>query len=138
MTGMPQAATVLVIDDNVTLARAFAQVLARAGWHVRTAHTAEDGLHLARVQLPDVIILDVRMPFVNGIGFLYRLRALPGLENTPVMVVTGASLDDEARADLHDLRAVVRFKPLGATELLAEARLLLGGRRQNGCGPPAE
>ena len=125
MTRMSQATTILIIDDNVNLAQGFAQVLAGAGYAAHTAHTAEEGLRLAQVQPPDAIILDIRMPFVNGVGFLYRLRALAAHRHTPVMVVTGASVNEEMRAELRDLRALLRFKPMGMSELLAETRILL-------------
>jgi two-component system, OmpR family, response regulator len=117
--------TILIIDDNVNLALGFAQVLKGAGYAAHTAHTAEDGLSLARSLRPDAIILDVRMPFVNGMGFLYRLRALPAHNQTPVLVVTGATVDDEMGAELADLRAVVKFKPLGMDDLLTTIETLL-------------
>jgi hypothetical protein len=59
------------------------------------------------------------------LGFLYRLRALPAHRLTPVMVVTGASLNEETRTELGELRAVIKFKPLGVEQLLAETRLPL-------------
>jgi PleD family two-component response regulator len=82
------ALTVLVIDDQVTLARAFALALESVGYMAHIAHTAEDGLRLAQREHPAAIILDLRMPFISGTGFLYRLRALPQHRDTPVMVVT--------------------------------------------------
>ncbi len=124
ITGMSQP-TILIIDDNVNLALGFAQALANAGYTAHAAHTAEEGLRLARVEHPDGIILDIGMPFINGLGFLYRLRALPAHDQTPVMVVTGASLSEETRAELCELRAVIKFKPLGLEQLLAETRMLL-------------
>jgi DNA-binding response OmpR family regulator len=117
--------TVLVIDDQVSLARAFALALESAGYVVHTAHTAEDGLRLAQSEHPAAIILDLRMPFINGTGFLYRLRTLPQQRETPVMVVTGADVNEELRAELADLRAVLRFKPLGVAALIAEVGALL-------------
>jgi DNA-binding response OmpR family regulator len=66
------------------------------------------------------------MPFINGLGFLYRLRESPGHGNTPVLMVTGAEVDTTDQSELADLRAVVRHKPLGATELRAEIQALLG------------
>ena len=123
-TGMSQP-TILIVDDNINLALGFAKALTNAGYTTHAAHTAEDGLRLARVEHPDGIILDIGMPFINGVGFLYRLRALPAHGHTPVMVVTGASLNEETRAELRELRAVVKFKPLGLEQLLAETRMLL-------------
>ena len=122
---MPQSITILIVDDNVNLAQGFAQVLKGVGYAAYTAYTAEEGLRLAQLQSPDAIILDIRMPFVNGVGFLYRLRALEAHRHTPVMVLTGASVNEEMRAELCDLRALLRFKPLGMAELLAETRKLL-------------
>ena len=124
IAGMAQP-TILIVDDNVNLALGFAKALANAGYTAHAAHTAEEGLRLARVKHPDGIILDIGMPFINGLGFLYRLRALPAHGHTPVMVVTGASLNEETRAELAELRAVIRFKPLGLEQLLAETRMLL-------------
>src|SRR5882672_11451939 len=131
---MSQTITILIIDDNVALAQGFAQVLKNAGYAARTAYTAEEGLRLAQLQSPDAIILDIRMPFVNGVGFLYRLRALAAHRQTPVMVLTGAAVNEEMRAELCDLRALLRFKPLGMAELLAETRTLL---TQDWTGPQA-
>ena len=121
---MPQR-TILIVDDNINLALGFAKALTNAGYTAHAAHTAEDGLRLARVEHPDGIILDMGMPFINGLGFLYRLRALPAHDQTPVMVVTGASLNEETRAELNELRAVIKFKPLGLEQLLAETRTML-------------
>jgi len=123
--GMSQP-TILIVDDNVNLALGFAKALAGAGYTAHAAHTAEEGLRLARAEHPDGIILDIGMPFINGLGFLYRLRALPAHGHTPVMVVTGASLNEETRAELGELRAVIKFKPLGLEQLLVETRMLLG------------
>jgi DNA-binding response OmpR family regulator len=124
MTGISRP-TILIVDDNINLARGFAQALANAGYTAHAAHSAEEGLRLAQLENPDGIILDIGMPFINGVGFLYRLRAMSAHGHTPVMVVTGASLNEETRAELVDLRAVIRFKPLSLDQLLAETERLL-------------
>jgi two-component system, OmpR family, KDP operon response regulator KdpE len=119
---------VLIIDDNVNLARGFAIALGRAGYDVAVAHTADDGLQLAASQQPDAILLDFQMPFVNGVGFLYRLREMRSLREVPVMVITGMSVNEETRKDLQELRATLRFKPLALIDLLEETRALLASR----------
>jgi DNA-binding response OmpR family regulator len=118
--------TILIIDDNVVLARAFARVLTGAGHRVHTWHSAEDGLRQAKAEHPDAIILDLQMPFVNGLGFLYRLRSVAALRDTPVMVVTGSPVSEERSQEIGELGAVIRLKPIGLEELLAETRVLLG------------
>jgi DNA-binding response OmpR family regulator len=117
--------TILIIDDNVVLARAFARVLSGAGYRVHTWHSAEDGLKQAKVEHPDAIILDLQMPFVNGVGFLYRLRADTRLRDTPVMVVTGMPVSEQRAAELAELGAVLKMKPIGLDDLLAEVRAIL-------------
>jgi DNA-binding response OmpR family regulator len=121
-------ATVLIVDDHVALARGFAMALESAGYVTSTANTAEDGLRLAVEQTPDAIILDLRMPFINGVGFLYRLRMSPPHATTPVLVLTGAGVNDETRSELAELKAVLRFKPLGLNELIDEVSSLLRDR----------
>jgi two-component system phosphate regulon response regulator PhoB len=121
---LPQ--TVLVIDDHVSLARGFSVALEREGYVAPTAHNAEDGLRLLQSARPDAIVLDFRMPFINGAGFLYRLREMPDHQHTPVLVVTGGAVNEEMRAELRELNAVLRFKPLTIRALLAEVRTLLG------------
>ena len=122
---MADSKRILIIDDNVNLARGFATALGLAGYDAVVAHTADDGLRLAAEHAPDAILLDFRMPFVNGVGFLYRLRGVQALRHVPVMVITAASVNDETRNDLQDLRATLRFKPLTLTGLLEETRALL-------------
>jgi two-component system, OmpR family, manganese sensing response regulator len=117
---------ILIIDDNVNLAKGFALVLQRSGYRVNVAHTAEEGLRLAQADNPAAVVVDFRMPFINGAGFLYRLRACAKHANTPVLVVTAAAVTDEMRAQLAELRAELRFKPLGVQDLLAEVAALVG------------
>jgi CheY-like chemotaxis protein len=105
-------ATILISDDNVALARGFAQALAGAGYSACVGHSAEDGLHLARSRQSDAIILDIRMPFINGVGFLYRLRQQRTLRDVPVIVVTGGEVTEDTRAELRDLRARVTIRRL--------------------------
>jgi len=129
------ALTVLVVDDDVSLARLVGLALVRAGYVVHIAHTAEDGLRLAQSEHPAAIIVDLRMPFINGTGFLYRLRASAEHRDTPVMVVTGESVSDEMRADMASLRAVLRFKPLGMSQLITEVSALVSHPPRSSSAP---
>jgi CheY-like chemotaxis protein len=120
---------VLVIDDYEPIARVFARVLAGAGYTVETALSAEAGLQQVQTQAPDLIVLDIKMPFVNGLGFLYRLRALPGHLDTPVLVATGAPLDEPTTEELRTLGAAVRYKPVEKADLVAIVAAMLAERR---------
>ena len=117
--------TVLVIDDNVALAQGFAQGLALAGYAVHVAGCADAALRLAIDHQPDAIILDYKMPFVNGVGLLYRLRELTALQQIPVLVITGESLDQEAQRAIQSLKARIREKPISLDDLILETRLMV-------------
>ena len=70
------------------------------------------------------------MPFVNGVGFLYRLRAQTAHRHTPVAIITGDScIDDPAMTELHGLDAEVCFKPMWIDEVVTLTRTLLAKRR---------
>jgi CheY-like chemotaxis protein len=117
--------TILVVDDDVTVTETFATALNREGFNVRTAVSAETGLREAKTHRADAIILDLRMPLINGLGFLYRLRTSHEHRSTPVAVVTGAVVDDTTAAELVDLGAELRFKPLWLEEVVQLAHRLV-------------
>lgn len=121
---------ILIVDDDETVLRTFAKALSLEGYDVRTAASPLVGLEEAEQSPPDAILLDLRMPFVNGFGFLYRLRALVAHRHTPVAIITGDScIDDPALNELHDLDAEVLFKPIWLEEVLSVTRSLLARRR---------
>jgi two-component system response regulator MprA len=123
-------ARILIVDDDETVLRTFAKALSLEGYDVRTAASPLVGLEEAEQGAPDAILLDLRMPFVNGFGFLYRLRALGAHRHTPVAIITGDScIDDPALNELHDLEAEVLFKPIWLEEVLSVTRSLLARRR---------
>ena len=120
-------ATILLIEDDVTLGGAFAQVLRGAGYEVWLTRTADEGLEKFKIVRPNAIIVDFRMPLVNGLGFLYRLREAEADRRTAVTVVTGDTLlGDDVRSQLHELGASVRFKPITPNELLEVVEAMVG------------
>jgi two-component system response regulator QseB len=99
------------------------------GYEVRIATNAESGLREIESGYHDGVILDLRMPFINGLGLLYRLRAVQPDHQTPIVVVTGDQcLDDSIINELHQLGVDVRFKPLWIEDLVDVARALLKAR----------
>jgi two-component system OmpR family response regulator len=119
-------AKILIVDDDEGVTQTFARMLRLEGYHVRTAMTAENGLLEADQGNPDAIILDLRMPLVDGLGFLRRLRANDAHRTIPVAIVTGDYfLDDAVANELRELGAELRFKPLWLEDLVGLARNLL-------------
>ena len=118
--------TILIIDDDPSVTETFERMLRLEGYHVVTALSAEVGLSQAERCKPQAIILDLRMPLVDGLQFLRMLRAKDNLQTMPVAIVTGDYfLDDAVSRELRGLGAEVRFKPLWLEDLLALARNLL-------------
>src|ERR1043166_818131 len=88
---MPDAITgkILIVDDDEGVTQTFARMLPLEGYQVGTPATAETGLQEAQPNAPDAISLDPRMPLVDGLGFLRRLRAQDEQRMAPVAIVTG-------------------------------------------------
>jgi DNA-binding response OmpR family regulator len=127
--------TVLIVDDDPSVTETFERMLRLEGYHVLTALTAETGLTQAYEQRPGAIILDLRMPLVDGLQFLRALRSRPEHATTPVAIVTGDYfLDDKISAELRSLGAELRFKPLWLEDLITLARLLL---KHSASSPPS-
>jgi DNA-binding response OmpR family regulator len=119
-------AKILIVDDDEGVTTTFARMLRLEGFDVRTALNGEMGLREASRSQPDAIILDLRMPLVDGLRFLRRLRADDAQRDVPVAIVTGDYfLDDEVASELRKLGAEVKFKPLWLDDLVDLARNLL-------------
>jgi DNA-binding response OmpR family regulator len=120
---------ILIVDDDEGVTQTFARMLRLEGYQVRTAVSAETGLQEAKASAPDAIILDLRMPLVDGLGFLRRLRERDEQRTTPVAIVTGDYfLDDSVSSELRELGAELRFKPLWLEDLVGLAKNLLQSR----------
>jgi DNA-binding response OmpR family regulator len=118
--------TILVVDDDDGVRQSFARMLQLEGYRVRTASNAERGLWEVFERSPDAIILDLRMPLVDGLAFLRRLRASHAHRATPVAIVTGDYfLEDTVSAELRGLGAALMFKPLWLEDLVSLTRTLL-------------
>ena len=118
--------TILIVDDDPSVTETFERMLRLEGYHVVTALSAEAGLNQAQKSHPHAIILDLRMPLVDGLQFLRTLRSKEELSKMPVAIVTGDYfLDDAVSRELRSLGAEVRFKPLWLEDLVGLARNLL-------------
>ena len=106
----------------------YARILQIAGFTVRRAVSAPDALRDAVAHPPDAILVDFRMPVMDGLEFLRALRAKPRHRETPVAIVTGDyQLDERLVSQIRDLGAVIRFKPLWVDELTSLAKQLVAG-----------
>ncbi len=109
---------VLVVDDEPFIRTTVSMMLALEGHSVETAADGEAGLHLAQQQLPDVIVTDLHMQRLDGLGLLAAVRSNPALAHTRVVLLTGDNPCDVAaragpRAD------ALLTKPFTRAQLLA-------------------
>jgi DNA-binding response OmpR family regulator len=118
---------VLLIDDDVRLARMLEEYLSSYGLAVDWAGDAEAGLSKLREASPDVVILDVMLPGLDGFGLLPRLRAL---DEVPVLMLTARGEDTDRIVGLELGADDYLAKPFNPRELLARLRALARrGRR---------
>jgi DNA-binding NtrC family response regulator len=114
---------------------AFSRALALDGYETHTAENGDSAMQVVEAMEPDAILLDLMMPRVNGLRFLYRLRETH--RRTPVAVITGKSdVDDDTVREIHDLDADIRFKPISIAQIHEVVRTLLTRpRRSEGAEP---
>ncbi|MGD8513624.1 MAG: response regulator [Deltaproteobacteria bacterium] len=84
---------VLVVDDDVDFCEAAKLLLDSKGYDVVLAHDGKDGLEKMRAEAPDLVILDVMMPEMNGYDVCVVLKADPALKKTPVILLTAVDQD---------------------------------------------
>jgi len=118
----PTGARILVVDDEPAIRRAVETNLTRHGFQVQTAGTGEAALRQHDARHPDLILLDLGLPDVDGLDVIRQVRAR---SNTPIVVlsVRGAERDKVAALDLGADDYLT--KPFGVDELLARIRVAL-------------
>lgn len=104
---------VLVIEDDNSLRELFTVKLATHAWDVMLAADGEEGLIRAKMERPDLIILDIVMPRMSGFELLQRIKNDPLTRGTPVFILTNLSLDTDFS----------RGRELGADEYLIKSHL---------------
>jgi DNA-binding response OmpR family regulator len=117
--------TILVIDDDPAMLGFLTQRLSPEGFTVSTAASSQDGINQAISLLPDLILLDLRMPVRDGVTICKLLRSNPKTQHIPIIVVTGAlspsHLGEVMTAGADDFVS----KPIDLTDLLIRIRAML-------------
>ena len=90
---------ILVVEDNERNLKLLRDVLEYAGYDVRVARTAEDGITLAVKEPPDLVLMDLQLPGIDGVEALHRLRESPRTADITVVAVTAQAMKhDRERA----------------------------------------
>src|SRR3954451_14787774 len=119
---MPRAPRILLVDDEVSIQRAVAPLLRARGYDVDVVGTGAEALNTLRMQPPDLIVLDLGLPDIEGTEVTRRVRAQSAV---PIVVLSarGGEADKVAALDLGADDYVT--KPFGPEELLARIRVWL-------------
>jgi CheY-like chemotaxis protein len=88
---------VLVVEDNVYAAKSFATLLRLDGHDVQVAHEGPEALRMAETFRPDVILLDIGLPGIDGYEVAQRLRANPEFKETQFIAMTGYGQPEDRR-----------------------------------------
>jgi two-component system cell cycle response regulator DivK len=91
MTG----ARILLVEDNDKNLKLVRHVLQFAGFEVLEAQTGEEGVAVAKTTLPDLVLMDLQLPGIDGTEALRRLRAYPTTAELPVVAVTAFAMKDD-------------------------------------------
>lgn len=116
---------ILIVDDESAARAALEMLLRREGFEVRDASNGEAALAECAAFLPDLILLDILMPGLNGFEVCRRIKATPETRLTPVVLITGLSATEDRIQGINAGADDFLSKPIDFNELLARTRSLL-------------
>jgi two-component system, cell cycle response regulator DivK len=123
-----RAGLVLIVDDSLHTRELYTEYLTFRGLGVVTAPEAETGMRLAETLRPDVIVMDISMPGLNGITATHRLRLSPRTRRIPIIVLTGYAFHAIEQGALEAGADAFLTKPCLPEDLELKIRELLSGR----------
>ena len=86
---------ILVVDDNEMNLKLAQAILVKAGYQVTAATSGGTALDLARRHVPALVLLDMRLPDIDGLEVLRRLREFPEMQGVPIVAMTAQAMPDE-------------------------------------------
>lgn len=121
----PVPARVLIVEDDELDAALIQRVLGRAGFEARRARTGREALDLAGEETPDLVVLDLWLPDLEGFEVLSKMRKKPRLKRVPVLILTATRSEDRVEKSFELGADDYLVKPLATGEFLARVRRLL-------------
>lgn len=116
------AKTILVVDDEPEIVRLVRSYLERDGYRVVTAYNGEDALYSARHEKPDLVVLDILMPKMDGLEFTRRIRRE---QDVPIIMLTARAEETERIVGLEMGADDYVTKPFSPREVVARVRAVL-------------
>jgi two-component system cell cycle response regulator DivK len=119
---------ILIVEDNEKNLKLVRDVLRVKGYETAEAGTGEDGIRLALERKPDLILMDIHLPGMNGIEALGALRANPATTAIPVIAVTASVMQQDRKQITEAGFDAYVGKPINLKEFLDAVRSALEGR----------
>ncbi len=118
---------ILLIEDDSLVSKMYSQIFKLEGFEVLSANNGIDGVHIAKTELPDIILCDIMMPKMNGLEVLDALKSDDPVKNIPIMMLTNLSgrQDSQRAVEKGALAYIVKseFKPKQIVEMVQKYML---------------
>lgn len=121
---------ILIVEDELTLVENLANRLHEEGYSVITSPNGEDGLEKARAQVPDLIVLDIMLPGLDGLSLCRILRRDPTTELIPIIMLTARGMEVDKIVGLESGADDYLVKPVALGEFLARVRAVMRRTRK--------
>src|SRR5262249_7469053 len=116
---------ILIVEDNDTSRKLVRDLLTIKGYKIVEAETGEEGVRLAQEHRPSLVLMDIRLPSIDGIQALGRLRAEVATRGIPVMAMTASVMTDDRQKVLDAGFDAFQSKPIRVKNFLAAVEQLL-------------
>jgi CheY-like chemotaxis protein len=116
-----QRPRLLVVDDDPSVIDMVTQLLTDSPFHIEAVSDGQQALDAIRAATPDIILLDLFMPYLDGFGVIERLREQPEISDIPIIILTAKSLNDADMETLSDqIYTVIQKQGLEGEALLEQ------------------
>jgi len=126
---MSRIQRVLIVDDEPSIVLSLQFLLSREGYEVAVARDGESALAQAALEPPDLVVLDLMLPGMDGYEVCRRLRESPATASTRIVVVTARGREAERVRGLEEGADAYVTKPFSTRELIATVGRFLGRRQ---------
>lgn len=117
---------VMIVEDEPNIVESLSFVFSREGWQVAAALDGETAIERLLSEPPDVLVLDVMLPPLNGFEVLKRLRAEPSLKHLPVLVLTAKGQEKDRHTAMRLGADAFVTKPFSNRDIVQQVRELAG------------
>ncbi len=117
---------ILVVEDQEDNRKIMNDLLSSAGYEVIEAVTGEEALRVVEAERPDLILMDIQLPGLDGLEVTHRIKANPALRHNPVIAVTSYALSGDKAKALEAGCDAYFSKPVSPRALLAKVREFIG------------